>query len=94
MHLHSRVSDPLCTPKLPDELFKFSLKVLQARLEPITDFVHSELPYTEALSKPPVRLSGDMCWDGRTDMLDYLVHLGPNDITDIEVALSKFKGIC
>lgn len=94
MHLHSRVAASFRDQKRSNTLFDLSLKALKSRLETEIYPYLSESPFIEALKGFPVEVNGDMCWDGRTDMLDYLIKLGPKDITDIEIALRKFKGTC
>ncbi|KAF3032514.1 hypothetical protein E8E11_002162 [Didymella keratinophila] len=92
MHSHSRVFNPLWDQKIPHELLELSLKVVQSELQAGIYSQLPGLPFVEGLDKFPPSLSGDMCWDGRTDTLDYLVGLSLKDIHDIEVALYKFKG--
>lgn len=41
----------------------------------------------------PLRLEGPLVWSGRTDKLDYISRLDPEDIKDIEKAISHFKGL-
>ena len=56
---------------------------------------HTKLQSIQALRSFPDMLSGEMCWDGRTlgnDTSTYLVTFSPEDISEIESALYKFKG--
>ena len=41
----------------------------------------------------PLQLEGPLVWSGRTATLDYVSRLDPQNIKDIEKAVSHFKGL-